>query len=105
MRPSTAMRGLPLAIGMPPLDESRRDHREDEIDAREDPQRAPVARHLPQARAQLVDADHAIDREIRREDITCRLHRLGDRLARPGETPPKKLRKTGGEKNKGGGVR
>ena len=66
---------------------------------RKDPQPAPVARHLPQARAQLVDADDAVDREIRREDVADGLHRLGDRFARPGEAGQEELRQAGAEED------
>ena len=37
-------------------------------------------RHLPQAGAQLVDADDAVDREIRREYVTVGKNRIGEQL-------------------------
>jgi hypothetical protein len=37
-------------------------------------------RHLPQAGAQLVDADDAVDREIRREYLTVGKDRIGEQL-------------------------
>ena len=47
---------------------------------------------LSQARAELVDADETVDREIRREYVSRGKHRLGDRLARPGKTGQEQLR-------------
>src|SRR4051794_3296523 len=64
--PITSIRRL--AMNEPPLDQSRRHHGKGEIDDRQAQQPAPVARHLPEARAELIDADEAVDREIRRED-------------------------------------
>src|SRR5262249_1588570 len=53
-----------LAMRLSPLDEECGHHREREIDDRQNPQTPPVARHLPQACAQLVDAHESVDREI-----------------------------------------
>src|SRR5882672_1098146 len=75
--PSTRIRRL--SMGMSPLDHSRRDHGEREICERKHPKPPPITRHLPQGRAQLVDADDAVDREIRWEDGPEGLYRRGDR--------------------------
>src|SRR5262245_16319135 len=90
----SALMVTPPRVGMaaPPPDEKRREHREREISDGEQPEAPPVVRHLPQARAQLVDAHEAVDREIRREDGAGGEHRLGDCFARPGEPGQKKLR-------------
>src|SRR5438046_2219044 len=84
---------------LPALDERCGDHREREIDDGEAPEPAPVARHLPQARAHLVEADEAIDRKIGGKDIRGGLYPLGDGLARPGEAGEKELRQAGAEKD------
>src|SRR5260370_42502137 len=66
--PSAMMRaGLRLTMHLPPLDDKRGNHRKREVDEGKDPETAPIARHLPQARAQLVDTEHAVDGEIARE--------------------------------------
>src|ERR1043166_7107089 len=83
MRPSAVMVTDRLAMRPSPLHEERGHHREREIDHRQNPQAPPVARHLPQAGAQLVDAHQSVDREIGGEDVTDGLHGLGDRFARP----------------------
>ena len=80
-------------------------HREREIDDRQAPEPAPIARHLPEGGAQLIDADDAVDREIRREDIARGEHRLGDRFARPGETRQEELRQAGAEEDERRGLR
>src|SRR5262245_30884290 len=64
MSPSTTTRRRALAMGLPPFHHSRRNRGEREIRERKYPQPQPVVRHLPEARAQLADADDAIDREI-----------------------------------------
>src|ERR671937_355773 len=63
---------LPARLSMraPSLDQCRGHHRKGEIDDGESPQAAPVARHLPGGCAKLVDADYAIDREIRWKYVT-----------------------------------
>src|SRR5262245_27993247 len=58
-----------LAMRLPPLDDERGHHCEHEIDRRHDPQTAPVARHVPQAGAELVDARYPVDCEIRRKNM------------------------------------
>src|SRR5262245_29590554 len=97
-RPSAIMT-LRLAMAAPPLDDERRQHRQREISSGEQPQTAPVVCHLPEARAELVDAHHAVDREIRREDGAGGEHRLGNCFARPGESGQKKLRQAGAEED------
>src|SRR5262245_8881468 len=87
MKPNTKIRAL--AIGSPPLDQRRRHHGKREIDDREGPQPGPIARHLPQGRAELADPHESVDREIRGEDVADGLHRLGDRFPRPGEAGQK----------------
>src|SRR5262245_10580223 len=94
-----------LAMRLPPLDEECRDHGEREIDDRQSPQTTPVARHLPQAGTELVDAHYPVDREIRREDIADRLRPFGNRLARPGKSGQEKLWEAGGEEDQGRGFR
>src|SRR5262249_46382713 len=66
MTPSATMRaGLRLGMRAPPLDEKRGNHRKHEVDSGKGPEAAPVMRHLPQAGAQLIDADEAVDGEVR----------------------------------------
>src|SRR5258708_28801631 len=89
-----------LGMGAPPLDQSCRHHRKCEINKRKDPQPAPVTRHLPEARAQLVDAHDAVDREIRGKDRPEVLHRLGYSLPRPRKAGPEEPRPTGAQKDK-----
>src|SRR5712671_336291 len=103
-RPTAMITGL-LAMRPPPLHKERGHHREREIDDRQNPQAPPVARHLPQACAQLVDAHESVDREIRRKDIAEGPHRLGDRFARPGEAGQEQLRQAGGEEDQRRGLR
>ena len=69
-----------LAVYPPPSDDKRGYHREHEIEDGQAPEAAPVVRHLPQAGAQLVDADDAVDREIRREYVTVGKIRIGEQL-------------------------
>src|SRR3981081_2113365 len=90
---------LRLAIHLPPLAEKRGHHREREINDRQGQESAPIVCHLPQARTELVDADETVDREIRREYVSRRQHRLGDRLARPGKTGQEQLRQARTEEN------
>src|SRR5262245_64392387 len=104
-RPSAMMAGaLRLAMAAPPLDDERRQHRQRKISSGEQPQAAPVVRHLPEARAELVDAHHAVDRKIRREDGAGGEQRLGDCFARPGEPGQEKLRKARAEKDERRGL-
>jgi len=56
-------------------------------------------RNLGETRAELVDAHEAVDREIRGEDGSGGLHRLGYPLARPGEAGQEQLRQAGAEKD------
>src|SRR5262249_40117140 len=64
-RPSTTMRfEVELAKRLPPLHQKRGDHRQRKIDDREAPESAPIADHLPQAGAQLIDAHYTVDRKI-----------------------------------------
>src|SRR5262245_32707571 len=98
--PSAMMRaGLRLAMQLPPLDEERRKHREREVNHGKSPEAAPIARHLPQAGAQLIDAHDAVDREIRGKYGACGPHRPGDRFARPGKACHEKLRKARAEED------
>src|SRR6516164_4243573 len=106
MRPSAMMRAvLALAIHLPPLDQKRGYHCEQEIYDREAPQPTPIASHLPKAGAQLIDANNAVDREIRREDVAHGVYRLGDRLAWPGKPRQKQLRQAGAEEDQRRGLR
>src|SRR5262245_11571726 len=66
----TAMTTSLLAIDLPPFQEEHGHRCQHEIDDCQNPQAPPVARHLPKARAQLVDAHEAVNREIGGEDIT-----------------------------------
>src|SRR5262249_43395607 len=75
-----------LAMCLPPLDPSSRNHREHKIDNGQQPQATPVARDLPQARTELVDSDHAVDSEIRWKNVAGGEHLLRDCFARPGKT-------------------
>src|ERR1700751_1923915 len=90
-----------LAMRLPPLDEECGHHRQHEIADGENPKAPPVARDLPQARAQLVDAHEPVDREVRREDIADRPRPLGDRLARPGKPGQEQLWQAGAEEDQG----
>src|SRR5262245_66676581 len=92
-RPSTMILGMP----MPPCGERRRYQREREIDDDQQPEPAPGMRDLEEARAELVDAHDAVDREIGGEHITRGEHRRGDRLARTGKTGQTELRQAGRE--------
>src|SRR5690349_20885368 len=77
MSPSATMRvEVRLAMHLPSLHQKRGYHREREIDDREAPEPAPIANHLPQGSAQLINSNDAVDRKIRREDVAHRLHRL-----------------------------
>src|SRR5262245_15761521 len=67
MRPSVTTLRPRLAMHAPPLDEKSRHHGEREIDDGLAPQAAPIPRHIPEACAELIDAHHAVDRQIRRE--------------------------------------
>src|SRR6516165_10128443 len=66
---ATIRAGLRLAMYTPPSDDKRGPHGEREIEDGQAPEATPVVRHLPQAGAQLVDTDDAIDCEIRREYV------------------------------------
>src|SRR5262249_8043648 len=88
-----------LAMGVPPLDQSRRDHGERKIDEHKDPQSLPVARNLPEARTQLVDAHDSVDREIGGEDGPDGLRWVGDSFARPSEAGQEELRQAGAEED------
>src|SRR5438128_669757 len=62
---ATAMIATPLlAMGLPPFDQECGYHRDREIDDRQNPEATPVARHLPEACAELIDADDAVDGEV-----------------------------------------
>src|SRR5215475_6576775 len=98
IRPS-ATRPADLAMGLPPLDEERGNHREHEVDDGKRPQSAPVVRHLPQACAQLIDPNKAVDREIRWEYVAKGEHGLWDCFARPGKARQEELRKAGAEED------
>src|SRR5262245_49032199 len=88
-----------LAIYAPPLHESCRRHRKDEIDNGEEPEAAPVVHYVPQACAELVDAVDSVDRQIGGKDHSGGAHRLGDRFARPRETGREELRQAGAEED------
>src|SRR5215475_4783826 len=83
---------LRLAMRLSPLEEMERADRQNEIDAGQHPQPAPIARNLPQARAQLIDADDAVDRKVRREYRSCRERGLWDCFPRPGKSREEQLR-------------
>src|SRR5215475_1756062 len=92
--PSAIMRvGRRLGMHAPPPDEKRGNHREREVDHGKCPEAAPIARHFPQAGAQLIDAHEAVDGEVRRKYGACGPHGPGDCLARPGKAGQEKLRK------------
>src|SRR5215470_1716850 len=59
---ATPSKRIRLAMGVSPLGQGRRRHGEREVNQHQDPQAAPVARHLPEVRAELADAHDAIDR-------------------------------------------
>src|SRR5262245_51529047 len=96
---------LPLTMHLPPLDQKCRHHRECEIDDREAPQSAPIADELPQGGAQLIDANEAVDREIRREDAADGLHPFGNHLARPRKPGQEELRQAGADEDQRRGLR
>ena len=77
----------------------RRNRSEREIDNGLGPEAAPVARHLPQGCAQLINAHHAVDGQIRREYVARGEDRLGDCFARPGKARQEELRKAGSEED------
>src|SRR4051812_33410748 len=97
--PRATMERLRLGMHMPPLDQTRRNHGEDEVHDGEQPQTPPRKRHLPGAGAELVDADDAVNCEIGRERVAGGLDRLRDRLLRPSEAGQKELRQAGGEED------
>src|SRR5262249_28818058 len=100
IRPSaTITPDLRLSMALPPLDEKRGHHREREVNDGEGPQSAPVVRHLPQACAQLIDPNHPVDGEIRREYVAAGKHGFWDCFARPGKARQKELRKAGAEED------
>src|SRR5215831_2755746 len=100
MTPSATMRvGLRLGMRAPPLDEKRGNYRKHEVDSGKGPEAAPIKRHFPQAGAQLIDAHHAVDREVRRKYGACGPHGPGDCLARPGKAGQEKLRKARAEED------
>src|SRR5215475_1630159 len=106
MTPNPTMRaGLRLAMYPSPSDEKRGNHRESEREEGQAPEAAPVVGHLLQAGAQLVDADNAVDREIRREYVAVGKDGIGDRFARPGEACHEKLRKARAEEDERRGLR
>src|SRR5262249_45404548 len=90
-RPAVMM-GARLGMRLSPFDHECGHHREREIDRRQNPEAAPVVRHLPKAGAQLVDAHESINREIGRKDVANGPHLLGDRFARPGKPGHEELR-------------
>src|ERR1700722_18546612 len=98
MRRSTMMR---LAMGSPWPHQKCGDDREREIDRGQRPQTAPIVKYLPQRGAQLIDANDAVDGEVRWEDVTQGLHRFWYRLARPRETGQEELRQAGAEEDQG----
>src|SRR5262249_9026287 len=104
-RPSAMTRRRPLlAMRPPPLHDGGRHHRQREIGDGQPPQGAPIVRHLRKARAQLIEADDAVDGGIRREYVTRGKHRPGDCFARPGKTGKKELRQTGGKEDEHRGL-
>src|SRR5262245_38379533 len=96
LKPSAIVRMCFLAMRRPPFDERGRYHGEREIDHGKGAEPTPVVHHLPQARAQLVDADDAVDRKIGREDRARGEDGPRDRFARPGKAGHEELRQTGG---------
>src|SRR5215468_881980 len=101
MRPNAAIPpDVRLSMRLPPLHQKRRQHREREVDDGKRPQAAPVARHFPQACAQLIDADDAIDCEIRGEYVADSEDGLWNRFPRPGKSGQEQLRKARAEKDK-----
>src|SRR5262245_973268 len=105
-RATTMMRRCPLlAMHPPPLDDRGRYHGKREIGESQVPQGAPSVRHLPQARAQLVQPDDAVDGGIRREYVARGKHRFRDGFARPGKAGEEKLRQTGGEEHQNRSLR
>src|SRR5262245_13629385 len=92
-------RSLHRSLRHSPLEEDYGRYGDCEIDGGQNPEAAPIARDLPQAGAKLIDADDAIDGEVRRKDVADGLDGVGDRLARPGETGEEKLRQAGAEEN------
>src|SRR5262249_2743197 len=100
MRPSAIKPAdLRLAVGLPPLDEKRGNHREREVDDGLSPQSAPVVRPLPEAGAELIDANHPVDGVIRREYVAASKHGFWDCFARPGKARQEELRKAGAEED------
>src|SRR5262249_4766281 len=105
MTPSATMRaGLRLGMRAPPLDEKRGNHRKHEVDSGKGPEAAPVMRHLPQAGAQLIDADEAVDGEVRGEYGARGKHGFGDRFARPGKAGQEELWKARAEEDERGSL-
>ena len=74
---------LELAMCILPAVGDGGDYREHEIDERETPEPAPIARDLPEARAHLIEANNAVDRKIGGKDIGGGLHKLRNGFARP----------------------
>ena len=65
-------------------------HRKREIDDRQNPKPPPVAHHLPQSCAELIDANDAVDGEIRRKDIADGLDAASGIASRGQEKPVRK---------------
>src|SRR5262245_39049314 len=98
--PSAVMVADPrLAMQLPPLDEKRGNHRKHEVDSGKGPEAEPVMRHLPQAGAQLIDSDEALDGEVRGEYGARGKHGHGDRFARPRKAGHEELRKARAEED------
>src|SRR5262249_30101038 len=87
MTQSATMRaGLRLGMRAPPLDEKRGNYRKHEVDSGKGPEAAPITRHFPQAGAQLIDAHHAVDREVRRNMVPAA--HTGPGIASRGQEKP-----------------
>src|SRR3984885_5231419 len=92
---------LDMRMLLSSLDGECRDYGEREIGQGQAPQTEPIVPDFPDVGAQLVDANQAINREIRGENPTQRDGRVGDGLARPCEAGGEKLGQAGCEKKQG----
>src|SRR5262245_25125821 len=105
LTPTAMMAMRVLGMCPSPLDHERGHHCEREIDGRQDPKAAPGARHLPQACAELIDADDTVDGEIGWKYVARGKDVRGDCFARPGKTGQEQLRQAGAQKNECRGLR
>src|SRR5262245_15536154 len=86
---------------LPALDDCGGSNGEREIDDCEAPETAPIARHLPEARAHLIEPNDTVDRKIGWKDVARGLYPLGDGLSRPRIPGEEELRQAGAQKNEG----